>query len=58
VVTAKQDSIARLVELLLEHDTVEADGIEQCFAAEQTTQIGEPSNFPAQLAALPQPAAI
>jgi cell division protease FtsH len=31
-VTASQDSIARLVELLLEHDTVEADGIEQCFA--------------------------
>jgi cell division protease FtsH len=58
VVTAKQDSIARLVELLLEHDTVEADGIEQCFAAEQTKQIGEPSNFPAQLAALQQPAAI
>ncbi len=58
VVTAKQDSIARLVELLLEHDTVEADRIEQCFAAEQTKQIGEPSNFPAQLAALQQPAAI
>ena len=32
VVTASQDSIGRLVELLLEHDTVEADGIEQCFA--------------------------
>ena len=32
VVTASQDSIARLVELLLEHDTVEADGIEECFA--------------------------
>ncbi len=32
VVTAEQDSIARLVELLLEHDTVEADGIELCFA--------------------------
>ncbi len=35
VVTAKQASIARLVELLLEHDTVEADGIEQCFAPER-----------------------
>jgi cell division protease FtsH len=32
VVTEERDSIARLVELLLEHDTVEADGIEQCFA--------------------------
>ena len=32
VVTAKQESIGRLVELLLEHDTVESDGIEQCFA--------------------------
>ena len=32
VVTAKQDSIERLVELLLEQDTVESDGIEQCFA--------------------------
>ena len=33
VVSASQDSIGRLVELLLEHDTVEADGIEQCFNA-------------------------
>ena len=32
-VTANQDSIGRLVELLLEQDTVEADGIEACFAA-------------------------
>lgn len=31
-VTRSQDSIARLVELLLEHDTVDADGIEQCFS--------------------------
>ena len=31
VVSASQDSIARLVEMLLEQDTVEADGIEQCF---------------------------
>lgn len=36
-VTAKQHSIARLVELLLEHDTVEADGIQQCFADAQST---------------------
>jgi cell division protease FtsH len=34
-VTAKQDSIARLVELLLERDTVEADGIQECFSAER-----------------------
>lgn len=32
VVTNEQDSIARLVELLLKHDTVEADGIEECFS--------------------------
>jgi cell division protease FtsH len=36
VVTAKQASIASLVELLLEHDTVEADGIEQCFESERS----------------------
>ena len=35
VVTASQDSIGRLVELLLEHDTVEADGIEECFVAQR-----------------------
>src|SRR5688500_18604973 len=31
VVTASQDSIGRLVELLLEQETVEAEGIEECF---------------------------
>jgi cell division protease FtsH len=31
VVSGSQDSIAKLVELLMEHDTVEADGIEECF---------------------------
>lgn len=31
VVTARRDSIARLVELLLERDTVEADDIRRCF---------------------------
>ncbi|MFN2576323.1 MAG: ATP-dependent zinc metalloprotease FtsH [Pyrinomonadaceae bacterium] len=31
VVTSRQDSIARLVELLLERDTVEADDIRRCF---------------------------
>ncbi len=54
VVTSKQDSMARLVELLLEHDTVEADGIEQCFAPEQPNP---PLDFHPQLAPLPQPAA-
>lgn len=34
-VTASRDSIGRLVELLLEHDTVEADGIEQCFTEQR-----------------------
>jgi cell division protease FtsH len=58
VVTAQQSSIARLVELLLEHDTVEADGIEQCFAAQETNQIAGRSNFPAPLAPMPQPATI
>ena len=31
MVTAQQDAIAQLVELLLEHDTVEADDIQRCF---------------------------
>ena len=31
VVTAEADSIGRLVELLLEHDTVEAEDIRKCF---------------------------
>lgn len=56
VVTAKQDSIGRLVELLLEHDTVEADGIEQCF--ETTKQLSGPSEFPPPPAPVPQPAMI
>jgi cell division protease FtsH len=57
VVASNQESIARLVELLLEHDTVEADGIEQCFSTRQTTQLSLPSNMPPQLAPMPQPAA-
>jgi cell division protease FtsH len=57
VVTSKQESIARLVELLLEYDTVEADGIERCFAAKQTTQLGRAPNIPPQLAPMPQPTA-
>jgi ATP-dependent Zn protease len=55
VVTARQDSIARLVELLLEHDTVEAEGIGQCFAAEQTDQSVE---FYAAPALLPHPMSV
>ncbi len=39
VVTASQNSIGRLVELLLEHDTVEADGIDECFAARTPLQL-------------------
>jgi cell division protease FtsH len=31
IVSSSQDSIGRLVELLLEQETVEADGIEECF---------------------------
>jgi cell division protease FtsH len=55
VVTARQDSIARLVELLLEHDTVEADGIEQCFASQPGVQLDPTPNIPPQLAPLFQP---
>jgi len=68
VVTAKQDSIARLVDLLLEHDTVEADGIEHCFAEATTTANietngpnAEQTNHPdlrPQSAALPQQAMV
>jgi cell division protease FtsH len=58
VVTTERESIARLVELLLEHDTVEAAGIEQCFAAETTKQLGGPSKFPSPPAPVPQPAMI
>ena len=57
VVTTKQDSIARLVKLLLEYDTVEADGIEQCFVAEETSQPGLIPSVSPQLEPLPQPAA-
>jgi cell division protease FtsH len=55
VVTARQASIARLVELLLEHDTVEAEGIQQCFStkpAEPQFEIQPPP------ALLPQPATL
>jgi cell division protease FtsH len=55
VVNGQQESIARLVELLLEHDTVEADGIEQCFAA---GQIAPPLELRPAPALLPQPASL
>ena len=55
VVNGQQESIARLVELLLEHDTVEADGIEQCFAA---GQIVPPLELRPAPALLPQPASL
>ncbi len=35
VVSSKRDSIARLVQLLLEHDTVESDDIKKCFEQSQ-----------------------
>ncbi|MGI8918342.1 MAG: ATP-dependent zinc metalloprotease FtsH [Pyrinomonadaceae bacterium] len=35
VVTASQDSIGRLVELLLEQETVEAEGIQECFTEQR-----------------------
>lgn len=35
VVTASQDSIGRLVALLLEQETVEAEGIEECFTEQR-----------------------
>ncbi len=35
VVTASQDSIGRLVELLLEQETVEAEGIRECFTEQR-----------------------
>ena len=55
VVTASQDSIGRLVELLLEHDTVEADGIDECFKRESNRL---PMDFQPPVPLLPQPATI
>jgi cell division protease FtsH len=55
VVSGQQESIARLVELLLEHDTVEADGIAQCFAAGRIVPPLELSPGPVLL---PQPASV
>jgi cell division protease FtsH len=53
VVNGQQEAIGRLVELLLEHDTVEADGIEQCFTQGQRIPV---LNYPPPTALLPQPA--
>ena len=39
IVTRERDSIARLVEMLLEQDTVEADDIHKCFAAVPATLV-------------------
>lgn len=54
LVSSNQDSIARLVELLLEHDTVEADDIQRCFQTYATDQnLVLPQMTPA-----PQPATV
>src|SRR6185295_16336768 len=56
VVTGEKESIARLVALLLEHDTVEADGIEQCFVGPDASEIDPaPLTHPASTS-IPQPA--
>jgi cell division protease FtsH len=51
-VNEKQTSIASLVEMLLEHDTVEADGIQQCFE----TKLKAPVGFVAPPFSVPEPA--
>src|SRR5688500_6528951 len=62
VVTAQQSSIDRLVKLLLEHDTVDADGIGQCFGnatIPQQTNTGSGRAFDyLPGATTPQPATI
>ena len=55
VVTGEKESIAGLVELLLEHDTVEADGIEQCFARQDASKLDPTSLTPQASAPMPQP---
>ncbi|HYU99979.1 MAG TPA: ATP-dependent zinc metalloprotease FtsH [Pyrinomonadaceae bacterium] len=55
VVTGEKESIARLVELLLERDTVEADGIEQCFARQDGSKLDPTSLTPQASAPMPQP---
>ena len=56
VVTAQQTSIARLVKLLLEHDTVDADGIDQCFMKETGPEQVDSGLANQALDYLPQPA--
>jgi ATP-dependent Zn protease len=52
MVTAQQDAIARLVELLMEHDTVEADDIQRCFAAAPPVAVQTPAaQMPQQIQA-------
>jgi cell division protease FtsH len=58
VVTGQQDSIARLVEMLLEHDTVEAEGIEECFTATLPGEPVRPSMLLPQVVAMPEPATL
>ncbi|HVQ40546.1 MAG TPA: ATP-dependent zinc metalloprotease FtsH [Pyrinomonadaceae bacterium] len=55
MVSAQRDAIARLVELLLEFDTVESDGIQECFSSVQVKPVFELQPAPALL---PQPAAM
>lgn len=54
VVNGSQESIAKLVEMLLEHDTVEADGIEECFNVERNPIRA----LPPPPSAMPQPARV
>jgi cell division protease FtsH len=56
VVTGRQDSIARLVEMLLEHDTVEAEGIDECFA--EPTELDKSPMLLPQVVAIPEPATL
>jgi len=56
VVTGEKEAIARLVELLLEHDTVDADGIEQCFARQDVGKLN-PASLTSQ-ASTPMPQAV
>jgi cell division protease FtsH len=56
VVTSQKEPIARLVESLLEHDTVEAEGIEECFALGGAAKIAPASLPPLALGPIPEAA--
>jgi ATP-dependent Zn protease len=56
VVGSEKESIARLVELLLAHDTVEADGIKQCFVGPDANKIDPESLTHPASTPMPQPA--